>query len=307
MTDTTVRIGCVLPDDRLGSWVEAALRDRLQDLAGPVNGRTVALDVRRAPTAGLPHALADLVRDDPPFAVVAPFTRGQEAAMSTAAASIPLVAPIAGPRRETPGDAVGTWPVLPREEELVRVLVDSAFTDGPSALVLGADVPPSFVRAAEAQARRWGHFRRSRARIVYLGDPAGLAALRVSNPDARIYALGADAGDLRTSPLVLAWSTARGADLRGGHGHGRWAARGVPEALLDDVQSAVAGLELVVEALAATGRDLRRGAFERELEVGLGRHAPGQEHGLSAGRAAFVVAHDPDVGAREGRWVQPRN
>jgi mono/diheme cytochrome c family protein len=310
VTPTTVRLGCVLPDDLFGSLIEAALRQRLAQLsaAGLVNGRTVELDVRRAAKQDLVSTLATLVADDPPFALVAPYTRGQEQQMGAAADGVPIVAALAGPRREDSLEMAGTWPVIAREEDLVRVLVDEAAGRGRAALVV-EDAPSSFLRAAKAQAALWGtRLRRRAANVVYLGDGAGLVRLRARLPSAvTVYALGSSADQpwpLVDGPVVLAYPTARGPDLRGGHGHGRWSASGVPEEWLDDVQSAVAGLELSFEALAAAGRAVRRDAFTATLGAATGRHGELQ-HAL-VGQGAFLVRYDPVTGAGEGRWALPR-
>lgn len=306
VTETTVRLASVLPDDRLGAIVEAALRQRLAQLSaiGPVHGRTIELDIRRVDD--VVATMADVVRTRP-FALVAPYTRGHEREVGAAALDLPLIAPLSGPRREDSPEPLGTWPVVAREEDLVRVLVDEALRDGRASLrVEGA--PASFVRAADAQAKLRGQrWARAARRVVYLGGGEGLVRLRRElPPTVTVFALGALADQpwaLADGPVVLVWPTARGPDLRGGHGHGRWSASGVPEEMLDDVQSAVAGLELTFEALSAAGRAVRHDAFTAALAAGAGRHT-GLEHAL-VGQGGFVVRYDPERGAEEGRWAVP--
>lgn len=131
VSDATIRLGTVLPDDgpagEIGRAIRAMLRAYVGDLneRGGVHGRRLELVV-----AGDLEQAAKRFGEKPVFALVSPYAVGSEARLLQFAAErrLGLIGPFT--LAATPDASLQTFFLLPGEADLARVLLEYAARDG---------------------------------------------------------------------------------------------------------------------------------------------------------------------------------
>jgi ABC-type branched-subunit amino acid transport system substrate-binding protein len=353
LSEQRVLVGTLLPAERpdagRGRAVEAVLRARFEEInaEGGIYGRRLELRVAHsAPGADAwRQALGALLRAEPVFALVAPFSAG--AARELAALTDALGLPVIGPITQTPGpEGPGrTFYLLSGLDQQVRVLWD--FAAGRqrtrNAAVLGAGSPEmaATVAALRDQAQRWslpepvqfemsgtGFGERALAQlcaydaVFFLGTSAAAAALidlcAASGDTPDLLVPGPLAGPLleRPSPQVfLSWPNLPSA--LSPSAERRWQAFVARHHLTlahhVTPQLALVATEIFIEALRRCGRALSRACLVASLEglYGFTTHLlPPLSYGVNrriGALGAYVVQIDPDTGlVLRAAWIEPR-
>lgn len=274
--DDQVRVGAFLPAT---DWGAALIEDwqRTIDILnrnGGIYGRTLQLDVRAAPEAPSERAAAldSLLKDEPVFALLAPYVDGAEPELIPllAAAKIPVIGPLGSTPSLSP--APSFFYLSNGVPEEIRALVEQIAQDGgPAALVRvpGDDLNPLEVIARQ-HAQKLGIYL---ADTPFLDDPhrmvRGISKFRnllLLGTDAQAVALRNLAGPYTTVLTLGSLAPSLSARVD-------WSGRVVVSSHLPfseehaSLRLGRAALEVLLSALQTAGRDLHQAALIDALET----------------------------------------
>jgi len=335
LTGTAVRIGLVLPPPgpltAMGKAVQAALAARFAEWNGKggIYGRKLDLvpfeppaDTPTNPTARR-TAVADFLARSDTFAHLGAFLLGDDTALATLfeKSEMPLIAPFTVHPRETFPLQREVFYLLPGIETqgvaLVRALRAAAWAHPPAPAIVAPD-DADLDDAVSAVSRACGTW--APAQTVRYGrsgfDPASLAH-RLAGADPILFlGAGPEALALLRAADAIGWHPTFAATAAAGDGALReapksfaghlWLALPAAPNEVSAQLTALAGAEILGEALGRAGRDLTRDRLIEQMESLRGfetgyappvTYTPNRRLGA---RGAWVLR--PDQGA--GEWVE---